>query len=161
MKSQENSLSGRSLNTKATTAGANFKFAIKFAKDFSPNSNGADNPSVAKVEDMLIFVCQKMFVEFQEAKDQKGFIRAKKDLAKKGETLVVKNEDDMPSDYFFTGYFAFALYGPQGFSKVALSFLSADNQNVPKTSRKEAHQLELKEKEAERLSGARLPHNYN
>lgn len=166
---------GRTINDKALTASANFKFALRFANDFSADKER--NPSGAKLEDMLLHVRKQMFVKFQGSKDQKGYSRAlakhKSDFEKAKEKAIaegqeapvyeaptVLDEDDMPTDYVFSGYIAFVVFGPQGISKTSLSFFHADDPNVPKSSRKKARLKEAQAKENERMASS-LPEDAN
>jgi hypothetical protein len=96
------------------------KHAHGFHKEFV-NANG-DNPSGTRLEDMLLFVRQKCYVLF---KGKKNMVLCKKSKPQ-GEFV----EEDMPVKYFFTGFFAFIVFGPQGISGSTLECLSVDGEHI-------------------------------
>jgi len=59
-------IAGRNLNDKAMKVLANYKYALKFHKQFVDSRD--NNPSGTKLADMLLFVRKKMFVEFRGCK---------------------------------------------------------------------------------------------
>lgn len=154
--------------------GANFKSALKHANNWLSKEEN-QGPSGTSLEELLFYVCQQMFVQFQSAKDCAGLNRVTKAIAKKYEDACSKarlegkaapepfsplSEDDMLEDYLFVGYFAFALFCPKGLAKKSLSFLSAKGTDVPKVSRKQQRKNALAEKEVKGTKSAG-PDNYN
>jgi hypothetical protein len=129
-------LNGRNIYERALTAIAMSKLALKYFHEYCPN---AKIPSGKTVDDMLLYVRQKMFVHLKGAKNNKSNSR-KKDEEKKS-----LSEEDMPDKWMFNGWFAFVLYGsPQGIAKQALSCLSEDGKDVPKESRAESRAKAVK-----------------
>jgi hypothetical protein len=120
-------INGRNLYDKALTSIAMCKLAMKYHDEFAPNGK---NPSGKTMEDMLLYVRQKMFVHLRGAKNNKSNSR-KKDEDK---TLT---EEDMPDKWLFNGWFVFVMYGPQGVCATSLSCLSRDGKDVVKVSRAE------------------------
>ena len=98
------------------------------------------HPSGLKLEDMLLYLRQKIFVMFRGSKNKKG-----------GTKTVT--EDEMPDKYFPTGYFAFVAFGPMPMSGLSLSVFTADGTNVKKVGRAQVRKDEAKRKEAERDQG--------
>lgn len=64
------------------------------------------------MEDMLLYVRQQCYVKFKGKKNMK--------LVKNKHEPDDMVAEDMPAKYFFTGYFSFALFGPQATSGVTL-----------------------------------------
>ena len=115
---------GRILENRAREGIATYKHALRYAKEYM---NGQEEtPSGTKIEDLAVYVLKKMFVHL------KGSIKT--NLTKDN---CDKTEDDMPSNWFFTGHFAFLLFGPVPLSGKTLSVLSEKFENVEKQSRKE------------------------
>jgi hypothetical protein len=134
-------LNGRVLYERALNVVAMCKKAEKFHDEFV-KSNG-ENPSGTSLEDMLLYVRQKMYVQLKGARSSKANQKPKK-------TEEVITEEDMPEKWMFNGWFAFVLYGPQGVSTKSLSVLSKDGKNVPKQSRAETRAKEAQVNEAKR-----------
>ena len=148
-----NKLEGRNINDKALSVIATLKFAYRFHGEFV-QGNG-ENPSGMKLEDMLLYVRQKCFVLFKGKKNMYLCKRAKNDK--------VFTEDEMPLKYFFTGYFAFVLFGPQGISGHSLECLTPDGEGVKKKSREQARKEDQMAKKSERDAsvGGYVPGDYN
>jgi hypothetical protein len=145
-------LDGRNINEKALLVIATLKFAYQFHSEFV-SANG-DNPSGTKLEDMLLFVRQKCYVLFKGKKNMK--------LCKSSKCTGEFSEEDMPVKYFFTGFFAFLLFGPQGISGTTLECLSPDGKNSKKKSRAMARkeEVEVKQREREAANGGYVPDDY-
>jgi hypothetical protein len=100
------------------------KLALKYFHEYCPNGK---LPSGKTVDDMLLYVHQKMFVHLKGVKSNKSNSRKKEDEKKS------LTEEDMHEKWMFNGWFVFVLYGsPQGLAKDALSCLSEDGKDVPK-----------------------------
>jgi hypothetical protein len=69
---------------------------------------------------------------------------------------------DPPVKYFFTGFFAFILFGPQAISGETLECLAVDSVNVKKKSQAQARKddLVVKQKEREASVGGFIPEDY-
>jgi hypothetical protein len=145
-------LEGRNLNEKALLVIATLKHVYLFHKEFV-DANG-QNPSGTKLEDMLLYVRQKCYVLFKGKKNMA--------LCKKSKPTGEFTEEDMPVKYFFTGFFAFLLFGPQGISGSSLECLSTDGKNAPKKSRAQARKedLDVRNKEREASVGGYVPEDY-
>jgi hypothetical protein len=143
---------GRNINDKALTVIATLKFAYKFHTDYVKGTDR--NPSGNKVEDMLLFVRQKCYSLFKGKKNM--------GLCKRSKIMEEYKEEDMPVKYFFTGYFAFVLFGPQGISGKTLECFSPDGDGVPKKSRNQARKEEASVKQSERDAsvGGYVPPDY-
>ena len=152
--SKANKLEGRNINDKALSVIATLKFAYKFHAEFVQGGNG-NNPSGTKLEDMLLYVRRKCFVLFKGKKNMY--------LCKRNKTDKVFTEEEMPLKYFFTGYFAFVLFSPQGISGHSLECLSPDGEGVKKKSREQARKEDQVAKKAERDAsvGGYVPGDYN
>jgi hypothetical protein len=138
-------LNGRNIHDKAVEAMKNYKFAMKYHKEYCINDGKL--PSGKRFEDLVLYVRQKMFVHLNGAKNNKSNARPKKD--KEGHAIVL-SEDEMPEKWMFHGYFAFVLFCPHGLSGIQLSCLSEDGTDVPKQSRAETRAKEAQVKMAER-----------
>jgi hypothetical protein len=145
-------LEGRNINEKALLVIATLKHASLFHKEFV-DKNG-ENPSGTRLEDMLLYVRQKCYVLFKGKKNMT--------LCKKSKLTGEFNEEEMPVKYFFTGFFAFILFGPQGISGTTLECLSSDGKNVSKKSRAQARKddLEVRKKERDTAVGGFIPEDY-
>jgi hypothetical protein len=56
-------VTGRNLQERELGVIHNYKFALKYCKEFS--DSGQNNPSGCKLEEMLLYVQQKMYVAFK------------------------------------------------------------------------------------------------
>ena len=140
--SPEAPIAGRNLVDRALSVTANYRLALKYHDEYCVNGN---IPSGKTVDDMLLYVRQKMFVFLKGAKNKKtnNSQRRKQDFNLK--------EEDTPEDYMFSGYFAFALLGPQGLSSVTLNCLTAgDSKAAVKQSRAQLRAADAERKTAER-----------
>ena len=134
-------LKGRNICDRACDVAANYKHALRFYNEFKVNN---DTPSGMKMEDMADFVLRKMFV-FCKGKKQYGGAGTKDSFD--------KGEDDKPSNWFFTGYFTFLLFGPNPVSGKTLTTLTEDGRNVKKKGRKAAREEARTVKDKERIAG--------
>lgn len=91
-------IDARILDDRAREGIANYKHALRFANEYL---HSKESPSDMKIEDLADYVLRKMYVHM------KGSIKAKN--IREGATE--KKEEDMPSKWFFTGYWAFLLFG--------------------------------------------------
>lgn len=123
---------GRTINFKALSVCAECKKALLCANECAMGESG--DPSGAKCEDLLLCVRQKMFMVFQGKKDENACTRLVK---KQDECTARLLEEDMPKDCFFAGFFAFALFGPQGLAKTSPSCFAVDGLEMPRVSRKQ------------------------
>lgn len=130
-------LSGRNITDRGLTVCANFRLALKFFNEFAPNGN---LPSGKSIEDMLLYIRQKMYVLL---KGCKKMAPASREFA--------NTEDDMQSNYLFTGFMAFAFVGPLGHSGTTLNCLSVNGAGAAKVSRKAIRAGEADRKAADRL----------
>ena len=150
-------IAGRNLNDKAMKVLANYKYALKFHKQFVDSRD--NNPSGTKLADMLLFVRKKMFVEFRGCKNRPtGAPPKDKDGNEKEFT-----EEDMPCKWVFNGYMAFALFGPQPIAGETFSSLSEDGKNIATKSRAAAEKEEeaaLKARERAVGTGGYIPEQY-
>ena len=128
---------GRVLDEKARVAIANVKYALKYYDEYAIAKK--DNPSGKKVEDMLLFVRHKMFKQLRGKINMKGNKKAKE-----------VEEEEMPSNYIFSGYMAFALFGPMGLSQTRLSAFTITGTDVTKKGRKKLRAEASKQKDEER-----------
>ena len=131
-------VTGRNITERALKVIANYKIALMFFNQYRNQQTEILTPSGMRVEDMLDFVRRKMFVHLKGCKTPGG-----------GRTFQ-KTEEDIPDKYFFTGYFAFVLFGPMPQSGKTLSCLSEDGSDVARVSRKEARKKKGQVKMAER-----------
>jgi hypothetical protein len=83
-------LKGRNIHDRAMVSIAMFKLAMKYHNEYCPNGK---LPSGTTIEDLMLFVRQKMFVHLKGAKNNKSNARPKKD--KEGNDAVL-TEGDMP-----------------------------------------------------------------
>jgi hypothetical protein len=137
-------LNGRNIYERALTSIAMYKLAMKHHNDFCP---GGKLPSGKSLEDLLLYVRQKMFLQLKGAKNNKSNARVR--LDKDGNEIVL-SEDNLPDKWFFNGWFVFVLFCPQGLSVTTLSCLSEDGSNVPKQSRADTRAKEAKVEMAKR-----------
>jgi hypothetical protein len=121
-------LTDRNIHERALTAMANYKLAMKYHNEYCP---AGKLPSGKTLEDMLLYVQQKMFVHLKGAKNSKS--NARKKLDKEGNEITL-SEEDLPFKWIFNGWFAFLLFRPNRVSATSLSCLSEDGSNVPKQS---------------------------
>jgi hypothetical protein len=131
------------LQDRSLTVLHNYKFALKFHNEYV-DSNG-NIPSGNKLEDMLLYVRQKMFVCFKGCRN--------KPTGKQGAEKKKLCEEDMPPKYVFNGYMAFVLFGPQGIAEQTLSCLSEDGKRVEKKGRAAVRKEVADEKKTEREAG--------
>ena len=129
-------INGRNIHERALTAIAMYKLAMKYHNEFCPNGN---LPSGKTLEDLLLYVRQKMFVHLKGAKHNKSNARIK--LDKEGNEVTL-SEEDLPDKWTFHGWFVFVLFCPQGLSATSLSCLSEDGSDVPRQSRAETRAKE-------------------
>lgn len=114
---------------------------------------------------MMFCVLQQMFVKFQGAKNQEGFIRQQKhnvverervvsEARARGEDPPVKDDslvaEDMPENCFFSGHFTLVLFGPKGMAPFTLAQVAVDDKKTKNESRKEQRKRKKRAKEAER-----------
>jgi len=154
IKGEEIPIAGRNLKDRALRVIANFKIALKFQEQCYA---GQDKElSGTELEDMLLFVMQKMYLQLRGAKNMTG-----------ARTVNVrafgnKTEDDMEIGCFFTGYMVFALYSPHGMTYKRISCLTAKGDEVDKVgysqTRKEA--TEQKKATHETGEGGHVPSCY-
>lgn len=107
-------LSGRILYDKGLQVVTNYKHAVKHYLEFTDANQ--NNPSGTTLEDMLMYVRQKMHVEFKGGKN--------KPTGRAGMNRPAVDEENMPAKYVFNGYFAFVLFGPRPLSSYLFSCLS-------------------------------------
>ena len=134
-------VTGRNLQDRSLVVLHNYKFALKFYTEYV-DSKG-NNPSGNRLEDMLLYVRQKMYVAFKGCRNKPPPKQGKDNLT----------EDDMPPKYVFTGYMAFVLFGPQGLAEQTLGCLSTDGTQVTKKGRAATRKEVAKEKQTEREAG--------
>ena len=79
-KQKQKLVEGRVLEDKARTAIANIKYALKFFDEYSDSTK--DNPSGRKLEDMLLYVRQKMYEQLRGKIHMKGVNKALKQMPK-------------------------------------------------------------------------------
>ncbi len=94
-----------------------------------------------KVEDMVTYVLEKMFVFL------KGATKVKNSKGK-----AEKDPSEMKEGWYFCGFFVFVLFGPMGLSGKTLSCLTAKGTDVPAKGRKQIREEEAKQKTKERFS---------
>ena len=143
-------VTGRNLQERALTAIANYKFALKFAKEFLDSRQ--NTPSGCKLPDLLAYVRKKMFIEFRGCRNKPTATQGKK----------VVSEEDMPPKYIFNGYMAFVLFGPQGIAEQTLTCLSEDGKKTAKKGRAaaRAQESEIKNREREAGTGGYVPEQF-
>jgi hypothetical protein len=140
-------LNGRNIYDRAAlTSIAMCKVALKYYHEFCP---GGKLPSGKSVEDMLLYVRQKMYVHLRGAKNNKSNSKKKEEADQK-----VYMEEDMPDKWLFNGWFVFVLFGtPHGLANASLSCLSEDGKDVPKVGRAEirakAAKVEMEQRRAD------------
>jgi hypothetical protein len=71
-------VTGRNLQERALTAIHNYKFALKFSKEFLDSRQ--NTPSGCKLPDLLLYVRQKMFVEFRGCRNKPSASQGKRGL---------------------------------------------------------------------------------
>jgi hypothetical protein len=149
-------ITGRNINEKALLVISTLRDAYCFYNQFV-STNGS-NPSGTKLEDMLLHVRQQCWLKFKGKKNM-ALARRQKTTGSE-EPLKV---EDMPAKYFFTGYFAWVLFGPQGISGESLSCISPDGDSVPKKGRAQARKddLEVRNKERETAADGYIPEQYH
>jgi hypothetical protein len=91
-------LKGRNIDDRAQDFALNYKHAPRFYKEYAQTSAAGDNWSGMKFEDTANFVLRKMFVHCK-GKTSRYNATSKEEFN--------KTEDNLPSKWFFTGYFAF------------------------------------------------------
>jgi len=136
-------LSGRILYDKALQVVANYKHALKHYNTFVVANK--DKPSGTTIEDMAEWVLRKMHVEFKGGRV--------KPSGKTARNRAEVNEEDMPANYIFNGYFAFMLFGPRPLSSCPFTCLSTDGKGCEKKSRTTCRKEEAEAKQAEREAG--------
>jgi len=143
-KNKEQLVTGRNLQERALAVVHNYKFALKYYKEFVDSKS--QNPSGCIRLDMLMYVRKTMFLAFKGCRN--------KPTGKQAACKEHLTEDDMPPKYIFNGYMAFALFGPQGFAEQTLGVLSEDGKGVKKKGRAAQRKEEAKVIELERNSGS-------
>jgi hypothetical protein len=138
-------LNGRNIHDRALMCIAMFRLAMKYHNEFCKDGK---LPSGKSIEDLLLYVRQKMYVHLKGARNNKSNARVKT-VDKEGNEIVL-SEEDLPDKWIFHGWFVFVLFCPQGMSACSLSCLSDDGSDVPKQSRAEARAKEAKVKTEER-----------
>ena len=88
-KQEEEKIGGRNLADKALTAIANYKVALKYHDEYMQNGKF---PSGKSLEDLLLYVRQKMFIHLKGAKNNNSNSKRAKNKQKPF------NEEDMPVD---------------------------------------------------------------
>jgi len=136
-------VSGRILYDKGFQVVTNYKHALKYYIEFTDANQ--NNPSGTTLEDMLMHVRQKMYVEFKGGKN--------KPTGRAGLNRPAVEEENMPVKYVFNGYFVFVLFGPRPLSSYSFSCLSKDGTDVKKMSRKATREAEAKEETDMRNDG--------
>jgi hypothetical protein len=131
-------LKGRNIHERALVSIAMFKLAMKYHNEYCPNGN---LPSGTTIEDLMLYVRQKMFVHLKGAKNNKSNARIKVD--KEGNDVVL-TEGDMPCKWTFNGWVVFVLFCPNGLCEESLSCLSDNGSDVPKQSRSQARLKDAK-----------------
>ena len=146
----EDKFSGRSLTDRALAQIANYRLALKYYDEYMKPDGTF--PSGKGLEDVLLYVRQKMYVKLRGAKNNRSNSRRNN---KKEEGKFT--EEDMPSGYMFNGWFAFVCVGPQGLSSQTLGCLAAgDNaKQTPKQSRAALRAADATRKTAERTADER------
>lgn len=137
-------IAGRIIYDKALQVIANYKHALKHYKEYMDEDGNC--PSGKGLEDMLLYVRQRMFVEFKGCRN--------KPTGAAGRNKAEVEEENMPVKWFFNGYFAFVLWGPKGLSLETISALSEDGRGVKKQSRADIRKEQALKNEAERQAGA-------
>ncbi|CAB9498464.1 unknown protein [Seminavis robusta] len=143
-------IKGRNLSERALAVCANYKHAYRFYLEYTNSTN--ENPSGKKIEDMVVFVRQKMYVFLRGCKNTQGMRTKLKNETTKGKVSIF-TEEEMPENYIFAGYMAFVLFGPMPLTHKTFSCLSPDGDGVPPQSRKEARKETVEAKKIDRDTG--------
>ncbi|CAB9530662.1 unknown protein [Seminavis robusta] len=128
-KNGEKKLEGRNIGERAITSTANYKFALKYCDEYCQDGK---LPSGKSLDDMVLYVRQKMYVHLRGGKNNRTSNRRAAGSDKPAKEFV---EEDMPAKYMFNGYLVFLLYGPLGLCGITLSCLSKDGSDIKKKGR--------------------------
>ncbi|CAB9496563.1 unknown protein [Seminavis robusta] len=138
-------IQGRNVYDRGNRCIANYKTALKYHDEFCPKSSPEPYPSGKGLDDILMYVRQKMYMLLKGAKNKDGARRVKKDA----DSFTA---EEMPEKYMFEGYMVFVLWGPKALCGKTLSCLSEDGKKVEKVGRAAIREKELKIKQLERSS---------
>ncbi|CAB9527233.1 hypothetical protein (Partial), partial [Seminavis robusta] len=138
-------IQGRKVYDRGNRCIANYKTALKYHDEFCPKSSPEPYPSGKGLDDMLMYVRQRMYMLLKGAKNKDGARRVKKDM----DSFTA---EQMPEKYMFEGYMVFVLWGPKALCGKTLSCLSEDGKKVEKVGRAAIREKELKIKQLERSS---------
>jgi len=127
-------VTGRILCDKALQVVANYKHALKHHNSFVDATK--NEPAGTTLEDMIDWVLRKMHVEFKGGRV--------KPTGRAGRNRTPVEEDDMPPNCIFNGFFAFLLFGPRPLSAHSFGCLSVDGKGVQKKGRNAIRQEEAK-----------------
>ena len=116
-------VTGRNIEERSLAVCQNYRFCLKYYTEYVGGSAGGKMPSGTGIEEMALFVRKKMYVHLNGGKGGKN--------GKKSSTKEI-NEDDMPDNYIFHGYFTFVLLGPAGLAEKTFSCLTADGTDCDK-----------------------------